>query len=147
MTGNGLVYFNANSNLATTYTGARIVLWPGSGTPTSTDWYGLGMNGYTLIYNVVSSAIHSFQVNGTQVAYFNSGGLAMNSNSIGFSNNGAGLKWGTNSNSQIYDNGNLYITTDDYLNISCPTQMSVSATDSYFSGNLHSVEGLIASQT
>ena len=47
--GNGLVYFNSNSNLATTYAGTRLVLWPGVGLLTSMDWYGLGMNGNTLI--------------------------------------------------------------------------------------------------
>ena len=47
--------------------------------------------------------------------------LKMMSNSISFTNNGAGITW-ANNNSQIYDNGNLYITTDDYLNISCQSQ-------------------------
>ena len=143
--GNGIVYFYANSNLATTYSGARIVLWPGTGTPTSTAWYGLGMNGGQLVYNVTTGAMHSFQVDGTQVAYFNSGGLAMNSNSIGFSNNGAGLVWGNNY-SQIYDNGNLYITTDNYLNISAPTRINITSTDTYFSGNVYNYESLLASQ-
>jgi hypothetical protein len=143
--GNGIVYFYANSNLATTYSGARIVLWGGTNTPTSTGWYGLGMNGGQLVYNVTTGAMHSFQVDGTQVAYFNSGGLAMNSNSIGFTNNGAGLKWGTNSNSQIYDNDNLYITTDDYLNITAPTQINITSNDTYFSGNVYNYESLLAS--
>ena len=31
MNGNGIIYYYSNGNLATTYTGARIVLWPGSG--------------------------------------------------------------------------------------------------------------------
>jgi len=75
--GTGIIYFYANSNLATTFTGARIVLWPGSGTPSSTDWYGFGMNGNTLVYNVPSGMIHSFQVNGTQIAYINSAGITV----------------------------------------------------------------------
>ena len=114
MIGNGLVYFNAYSNtLATTYTGARIVLWPGIGTPSSTDWYGIRMNRGQLVYNVPSGQMHSIQVNGAQMAYFNSGGLSMNGNSIVFSKNGAGIVWG-NSYSQIYDNGNLYIYIQHY---------------------------------
>ena len=61
--------------------------------------------------------IHSFQVNGIQVAYFNSGGLAMNSNSVGFLNNGAGITW-----EQIIAESMMMVTyiaiaTDDYLNI------------------------------
>ena len=41
------------NNLSATnfYTGARVILWPGTRLPTSTDWYGLGMNGGTLVYN------------------------------------------------------------------------------------------------
>ena len=58
----------------------------------------------------------------------------MHGNTIGFSNNGAGLKWGNNY-SQIYDNGNLYIVTDDYLNITAPTQLTVTSPNAYFSGN------------
>ena len=40
--------------LTTTYTGACIVLWPGTGTATSTDWYGIGMNAEQLVYHVPS---------------------------------------------------------------------------------------------
>ena len=40
----GFLCFYANSNLATTLVGARIVLWPGSNVLSSTDWYGFGMN-------------------------------------------------------------------------------------------------------
>ena len=71
--------------------------------------------------------------------------LTMNSNNITFSNNGAGLVWGNNY-SQIYDNGNLYITTDDYLNISAPTRINITSTDTYFSGNVYNYESLLASQ-
>ena len=104
--GNGLLYFYSNANLAMTYyTGARIVLWPGTGTPTSTDWYGLGMNGNTLVYNVPSSCNHLFQVNGTRIAYIDSSGMTIGtsgvrlnilSNSISFTNSGAGIAWGNN---------------------------------------------------
>ena len=30
LTGNGILYFNSNTYLATTYAGARLVPWPGS---------------------------------------------------------------------------------------------------------------------
>ena len=65
--GNVIICFYGNSNLATKYTGTCILLWPGTGTPTSTstDWSGVGMNGNTLIYNVPSGMTHIFQVNGT----------------------------------------------------------------------------------
>ena len=69
----GIIYFNTGT-LSTQYSGARTVLWPGIGTATSTDWYGIGMNGNTLVHNAPSTAMHSIQVNGTQVAYVNSGG-------------------------------------------------------------------------
>jgi hypothetical protein len=75
--GNGIIYFYSNTNLATTYTGARIVLWPGSGFSTSTDWYGLGMNSGQMVYNVPSGQTHSFQVNGTAVVAINSGGISV----------------------------------------------------------------------
>ena len=42
--------------LASDLTGARIVLWPGTGN----DWYGFGMNGSTLNYNVTTGATHKF---------------------------------------------------------------------------------------
>ena len=79
--GNGLLYFygNSNNNLATTYAGARVVLFPGSGLSTSTDWYGLGMNGNTLVYNAPSTARHSFQINGTEIGYINSAGFNVTS--------------------------------------------------------------------
>ena len=61
---NGIVYLYSNTNrLATTYTGSRLVLWPGSGTSNSTDRYGLGINNYQLVYNAPTSAVHSFQAN------------------------------------------------------------------------------------
>ena len=63
LNGNGIIYFYSNTNLATTYTGARIVLWPGSGTLSSTNWYGFGMNSGQLVNNVPSGQTHSFQVN------------------------------------------------------------------------------------
>ena len=72
----------SNSVLGTNYTGSRIILWPGSGTPTSTDWYGLGMNSYTMLYNGPTSAKHSFQINGTEYAYINSTGITTTNSNI-----------------------------------------------------------------
>ena len=82
LNGNGIIYFYSNSNLATTYAGARIVLWPGSGTSSSTDWYGFGMNGGQLVYNVPSGQAHSFQVNGAQVVSINSNGITVGSSTL-----------------------------------------------------------------
>ena len=70
----------------------------------------------------------------------------MNSNNITFSGGGAGLVWGNNY-SRIYDNVNLYIKTDDYLNITAPTQINITSTNTYFSGNVYNYESLLASQT
>ena len=39
-------------SLGTTYVGSRIILWPGTGLSSSTDWYGLGMNSVTTVCNV-----------------------------------------------------------------------------------------------
>ena len=104
------------------------------------------MNGDTLIYNVPSGMYHSFQANGAQVAYFYSGGLAMNSNTIGFSNTHAGLSWGSNY-SRIYDDSNLNITTDDAMYISAPTQLNITSPSSYFSGNVYTNNNVLASQS
>ena len=60
----------------------------------------------------------------------------MNSNSITLSNNGAGLSWGNNY-THICDNGNLYTNTADYLNISAPTQVTITSANSYFSDNVY----------
>ena len=48
---------------------------PGTGLPTSTDWYGFGMNVATLMYNIPSGTKHLFQTNGTEVVYINSTGI------------------------------------------------------------------------
>ena len=72
--------------------------------------------------------------------------LNMNSNIIVFSNNGAGLVWGNNY-SQIYDDGNLHINTDDYIYISAPTQFNVTTPTASFSGNIYMGSNLLASQS
>ena len=65
---NGLINFNNTMTLSTTYTGSCIILWPGAGTSSSTDWHGFGMNSGQVVYNVPSSQMHSFQANGVQTA-------------------------------------------------------------------------------
>ena len=64
------------------YTGGKIILWPGTTLSTSTDWYGFGMNGNTLVYNVPSGMKHSFQINGVENTYINSTGITTSSNNI-----------------------------------------------------------------
>ena len=59
-----------------------MVLWPGSGTSSSTDWY---------IYNVLSGQTHSFQVNGAQVVAINSAGSTVASSTLAYT--GASLAW------------------------------------------------------
>ena len=57
----------------------------------------------------------------------------MNSNSILFVQNGAGLIWG-NFNSRIYDNSQMNIAPNDYLYINEPTKVTVTSMESNFSG-------------
>ena len=61
------------------------------------------------------------------------------------SNNGTEISWG-NSYSQTYDNGNLYINTNDHLNISAPTQVNITSSNSYFSGDVYLNNNISASQ-
>ena len=69
------------------------------------------------------NATNSIKLNGNSLITATPGvTLNMNSNSIAFSNNSAGLVWGNNY-SQIYDDGNLHINTDDFINISAPTHL------------------------
>ena len=77
--GNGIIYFYSSSNLATTLSGACIGLWTGSqNVPSSTDWYGVGMNAGQIL-NVPSGQFHSFQVDGTQIAKITSTGITIGS--------------------------------------------------------------------
>ena len=92
------------------------------------------MNGGTLVYNTTSGAKHAFQINGTEYAHIDSTGLTMTTN-ISFPNNGAGLTWGNNY-SQIYDNGNLNISTDDYMYIYAPTSCTITSPNTSLSGSL-----------
>ena len=59
----------------------------------------------------------------------------MNSNSITFTKNGAGLLWGNN-NSQIYDDSNLQISSVANILIYSPTQVTVTSSNAYFSGDV-----------
>ena len=52
----GLINFNTSMTLSTTYTGCRVSLWYDG-----TSWYGFGVNGNQLIYNVPRSASRIFQ--------------------------------------------------------------------------------------
>ena len=54
--------------LATDMSAAKVILWPGSGN----DWYGFGMNGGTLNYNVTTGATHKFYCSSTVVHTLNS---------------------------------------------------------------------------
>ena len=62
-TSTGLITFANSMGLGTDLSAARMVLWPGTGN----EWYGFGMNAYTLNYNVPASATHKFYC-GTAVA-------------------------------------------------------------------------------
>ena len=72
--------------------------------------------------------------------------LNMNTYTIAFSNSGAGLKWGNNY-SQIYDDSNLHINTDDVMYISAPTQLNITSPNTYFTGNVYTNNNLLASQS
>ena len=53
--------------LATDMSAARIILWPGS----DNEWYGFGMNGNTVNYNVPASATNKFDCGTTLVTTLN----------------------------------------------------------------------------
>ena len=66
-----------NNSLSTAYNGAKIILWPGGMLSTSTDWYGLGMNSYTMLYN---QPVLNFQTNDIEYACINSTGINVSGN-------------------------------------------------------------------
>ena len=74
---------------------------------------------------ITNPSNYTLHVNGSQ--YTNG--------TIYFPNNGAGLNWGA-SYSRIYDNGNLYITTDDAMYIQAPTTLTVTSPATTFSGTV-----------
>ena len=51
---NNIVTFSSTIPVASDITGARVVLYPGTGR----DWYGFGMSASTLNYNVPATATH-----------------------------------------------------------------------------------------
>ena len=55
-------------------TGARIVVWPGTGN----EWYGFGMNAGMLNYNTPRSATHKFYCGTTVRASISSSGTTFN---------------------------------------------------------------------
>ena len=57
------------------------------------------------------------------------------SGNISFPNNGVGINWGNNY-SQIYDDSNLHISTDDTLYINAPTLCSITTPNCSLSGSL-----------
>ena len=76
---------------------------------------------------ITNPSNYTLHVNGTQYS----------SGTIYFPNNGTGLNWGA-SYSQIYDNGNLYIVTDDNMYIQAPNLLTVTSPATTFSGTVTS---------
>ena len=66
------------------------------------------------------------------------------SNNLLFPNTGCGITWGPSNNSQIYNDGNMQISTDDYLYIYAPTQFVVTSPNCSFSGNVYIGSNLLA---
>ena len=60
--------FPSTMTLATDLSGARIVLWPRTGN----EWYGFGMNAYTLNDNVTAATTHKFYCGTTVYASISS---------------------------------------------------------------------------
>ena len=58
------ITFANTMGLGTDTSGARLILYPGTGT---LDWYGLGMNSYTMVYNVPGLSFHKFYSAGTEL--------------------------------------------------------------------------------
>ena len=75
---------------------------------------------------ITNPSNYTLHVNGSQ--YTNG--------TIYFPNNGAGLYWGA-AVSRIYDNGNLYIVTDDAMYIQAPSTISVTSPTTSFSGTVN----------
>ena len=59
----GVITFGNTMGLGTDTTENRLIRYPGTGT---VDWYGLGMNSYTLVYNVSGGSTYNFYSAGTQ---------------------------------------------------------------------------------
>ena len=76
---------------------------------------------------ITNPSNYTLHVNGTRYA----------NGTIYFPNNGTGLNWG-GTGSQIYDNGNLYIITDDYMYIQAPNLLTVTSPATTFSGTVTS---------
>ena len=71
----------------------------------------------------------------------------MMSDSISFTNNGAGITWGNSNNSQIYDDSNLYISSVANILLYTPTQVTVTSPNTYFTGDMYSnSNNILASQ-
>ena len=58
------ITFANTMGLGTDTMGARLILYPGTGT---LDWYGLGINSYTMVYNVPGLSFHKFYSAGTEL--------------------------------------------------------------------------------
>ena len=67
-TSTGVLTFPTTMTLDTEMSAARVILWPGTGN----EWYGFGMNGNTLNYNVPASATHKFYCGTTVVGSIDS---------------------------------------------------------------------------
>ena len=60
-TSTGVITFANSMGLGTDLSAARMVLYPGTGN----EWYGFGMNSYTLNYNVITADTHKFYCKST----------------------------------------------------------------------------------
>jgi len=89
------------------------------------------MRGYDTMY---TQAVYNGVVSNVLYGTTTINSLAMSGN-ISFSNTGPGITWGNN-NSQIYDDSNLHISTDDTLYISAPTLCSITTPNCSLSGSL-----------
>jgi hypothetical protein len=79
--------------------------------------------------NVTQLQVSATAITATPIIYANSGIKLQNTGS------GFGITWGNNA-SNIYDDGNLYITTDDVMYINAPISLTITSSAIYFTGNL-----------
>ena len=121
----GIISFPTSMTLATVVSAARLILWPGTGN----DWYGFGMNGNTLNYNVTTGAVHKFYCSSTVCAIISSATTTFNNNVTCGSNS---LTCGTLTCTGGTMGGNTIATTNQLPNLTGYLKQGTTLTPVYY---------------
>ena len=124
-TSTGIISFPTTMTLATDISAARLILWPGTGN----DWYGFGMNGGTLNYNVTTGAVHKFYCSSTVCAIISSATTTFNNNVTCGSNS---LTCGTLTCTGGTMGGNTIATTNQLPNLTGYLKQATTLTPVYY---------------